>query len=280
MLDFTNPTWDFPVELQETYDRHGNKIEGNRVVVRTDTGEHMSRGVGDRYKIITHSDVVNSIMDSIDEVANTLGTSYEEKFHLIDGGRKLRGEVNFPDLKIEPKLDDIITFRIQFYNSYDASWAFQQQAEGLRLWCMNGCTTPHTVAKTWAKHTTNVSVQASAAKIEKGLQAFKESDTLFKHYIDYKISNEDAETFLDHALCKTKQRGNPQYPHFNKSRREELLRMWDNNRAYIGNNQWALYNTLTEWATHTDHLGSPENARRLRENEIAKAMNSDRWYNL
>ena len=75
MLDFTNPTWDFPVELQETYDRDGNKIEGNRVVVRTDTGEHMSRGVGDKYKIITHSDVVNSIMDSIDDVANTLGTA-------------------------------------------------------------------------------------------------------------------------------------------------------------------------------------------------------------
>jgi len=280
MLDFTNPTWDFPVELQETYDRTGRKIEGNRVVVRTDTGEHMSRGLGDKYKIITHSDVVNSIMDSIDEAANTLGTSYEEKFHLVDGGRKLRGEVNFPDLKIEPQLDDIITFRIQFYNSYDASWAFQQQAEGLRLWCMNGCTTPHTVAKTWAKHTTNVSVQSSAAKIQAGLEAFKDSDNLFKSYINYKISNDDAERFMNDALCKTKQRSNLAYPHFNKSRREDLLCIWDKNRSYVGDNQWALYNTLTEWATHTDHLGSPENARRLRENEIAKAMSSDRWYDL
>ena len=52
MLDFTNATWDFPVELQETYDRKGNKIEGNRVVVRSDTGEHMSRGLGDKYKIL------------------------------------------------------------------------------------------------------------------------------------------------------------------------------------------------------------------------------------
>ena len=145
---------------------------------------------------------------------------------------------------------------------------------------MNGCTTPHTVAKTWAKHTTNVSVQSSAAKIQAGLEAFKGSDALFKSYINYKISNDDAERFLNDALCKTKQRGNPQYAHFNKSRREDLLRMWDGNRAHIGNNQWALYNTLTEWATHTDHLGNPENARRLRENEIAKAMSSDRWYDL
>ena len=280
MLDFTNPTWDFPVELQETYDRHGNKIEGNRVVVRTDTGEHMSRGLGDKYKIITHSDVVNSIMDSIDDVANTLGTAYEEKIHIIDGGRKLRGEINFPDWKIEPVVDDICTFRIQFYNSYDASWAFQQSAEAFRLWCLNGCTTPNTVAKTWAKHTTNVSVIASSAKILAGFESFKQSDTLFKSYVDYRISNEDAERFINDELCKVKQRGKLGQPHFNMRRREELLRMWDNNRANIGNNQWALYNTLTEWATHTDHLGNPENARRLRENEIAKAMNSDRWYAL
>lgn len=280
MLDFTNPTWDFPVELQETYDRHNNKIEGNRVVVRTDTGEHMSRGLGDKYKIITHSDVVNSIMDSIDDVANTLGTAYEEKIHIIDGGRKLRGEINFPDWKIEPVVDDICTFRIQFYNSYDASWAFQQSAEAFRLWCLNGCTTPNTVAKTWAKHTTNVSIVASSAKILAGFESFKQSDTLFKSYVDYRISNEDAERFINDELCKVKQRGKLGQPHFNMRRREELLRMWDENRAHIGNNQWALYNTLTEWATHTDHLGSPENARRLRENEIAKAMNSDRWYSL
>jgi hypothetical protein len=86
--------------------------------------------------------------------------------------------------------------------------------------------------------------------------------------------------FINDMLCKVKQRGSLGNPHFNMRRREELLRMWDENRAHIGNNQWALYNTLTEWATHTDHLGSPENARRLRENEIAKAMNSDRWYAL
>jgi|TARA_R100000084_G_scaffold49866_1_gene20728 hypothetical protein len=280
MLDFTNPTWDFPVELQETFDRKGNKIKGNRVVVRTDTGEHMSRGVGDKYKIITHSDVVNSIMDSIDDVANTLGTAYEEKIHIIDGGRKLRGEINFPDWKIEPVVDDICTFRIQFYNSYDTSWAFQHMAEAFRLWCKNGCTTPNTVAKTWAKHTTNVSVTASSAKILAGFEAFKQSDTLFKSYVDNRISYETAEMFINDMLCKVKQRGSLGNPHFNMRRREELLRMWDENRAHIGNNQWALYNTLTEWATHTDHLGSPENARRLRENEIAKAMNSDRWYAL
>ena len=61
---------------------------------------------------------------------------------------------------------------------------------------------------------------------------------------------------------------------------ENLLRIWDNEKKQLGGNQWALYNTLTEWATHTDHLGNPENARRLRENEIAKAMDSTRWYAL
>ena len=95
-----------------------------------------------------------------------------------------------------------------------------------------------------------------------------------------KTDRETAEMFINDMLCKVKQRSKLGQPHFNMRRREELLRMWDNNRANIGNNQWALYNTFTEWATHTDHLGSPENARRLRENEIAKAMNSTRWYAL
>ena len=42
--------------------------------------------------------------------------------------------------------------------------------------------------------------------------------------------------------------------------------------GHLGKNKWALYNTMTEWATHTDESRSPAVTRRLRENQVAKAV--------
>jgi len=41
-----------------------------------------------------------------------------------------------------------------------------------------------------------------------------------------------------------------------------------------------LYNCLTSWATHTDEAKSPENARRIREAAIIKAMKHKSWLEL
>lgn len=267
--------WAFPVD---TYDLWATPTVADapdievpqsmaQAIVRTDTNQVL--GVhGSKYKAIKHDDVVNSVFDAIGN-ANISSDSYH-RIEVFENGKKMRGTVFFPDLVIEPEVGDHIQFQVVFYNSYDGSWSFAQQAQGLRLWCMNGCTTSDTIAKTVAKHTTNVNVSASAAKIQVGLDAFFNSKDLYQLWMKQKVTSLEAEHFLKQTICKVK--NNTSQEKFNFKQLDNLMGTWNKNMQNLGRNKWALYNTLTEWATHTNDSRSPAQTRRLRENQVAKAL--------
>ena len=267
MLDSITNNWDYPVEMQPIFSDTGKKIETHRAVVRTDTSEVL--GVhGNSYKIITNDDVINSIMDSIKKTG--LGTDYKFKAIVTDNGRKMRAEIIYPNEAFEPVVGDIHQFRINVYNSYDGSWAMQQVSDALRLRCLNGQMFPDVISKTWAKHTTNVSIDGSALKIVKGLNTFKNQKEIYQGYMKAKVDRTSVEAFLKMTLCSVKMKSDAKK--YNEKRLESLLGLYDTEASNLGSNKWALYNSLTYWATHTGKLKSPENARRIRENEIAKAI--------
>lgn len=246
-----------------------------RCIVRTDTNEVL--GVhGSKYKAIKHDDVVNSIMDAVRDA--NVSKDYESKIEVFDNGAKLRGIIDFPDLVIEPDVGDIITFRVEFFNSYDSSWAFQQKAYGLRLWCKNGCWNADTVASTWAKHTLNVNVMGSAAKIQSGLDAFFNTEGRIKDWMSTAVSDDQAEYFLKHAICRVPNKTSTFK--WNERQLDNLMGQWYAEKRQLGSNKWALYNALTYWATHTDETSAPANAQRLRSNAVVKAMKTNQWVEL
>ena len=273
MFDLQHNCWEFPVETQPIFDSLGNEIEGNKAIVRTDTNDVL--GVhGSRYQMVTHDDVVNSIMDSVKQA--DVSSDYKIKVHTADGGRKLRGEVIFENLTVQPQVGDYVQFRISFFNSYDGSWAFSQAADGLRLWCLNGCTTPMGTARTRFKHTQSINVDASAAKIVNGLDTFMHNKEVWQDWMTTPVTNEMAEAFFKATIAKTASRQVLRHKH-NDKQLELLLGMWNRESGELGANKWALYNTMTYWATHTNALKNPIVARRNREDAIAKAMTHKRW---
>ena len=269
--------WDFPVELMPT----PNAVTGNPEpdafqVVRTDTNTVLGHH-GSRYKLVPHDDVVNSIMDAVKE--SKITTDYKEPtISVFENGRKMRGEIVFPDLVVEPQLDDFIQARIVFTNSYDQSWSFFQSVDALRLWCMNGCTTPHAVARSRYKHTTFLNVDGSAAKIKEGIKHFHTRKDEWQVWMKRKISDDWVELFFKKTVAKGFTRQSVDT--VNNKQMENLLRIWDNEKKQLGNNQWALYNCLTYWATHTQDARTPHVQRHNREQEIAKAMTSNHWKSL
>lgn len=273
MLDFNNDDWSFPVESQPVFDRFGNAIQGSQAVVRTDTNEVL--GVhGSRYRILSHDDVVNSLMDAAREA--NIASDYQLKTSIADGGRKLRGEILFKDLVVEPAVGDFVQFRISFFNSYDASWSFSQAADGLRLWCLNGCTTPIGTGRTMFKHTQSVSVEGSASKIITGAQTFMENRELWQSWMTTTVTDRMAEVFFKQTIAKAPTRQTLKFK-TNEKQLENLLGIWAKEKGELGSNKWALYNAMTYWASHTNDLKNPEVARRNREDAIAKAMNHRRW---
>lgn len=274
-FDTTND-FNFPVETQLIYNQHGEPIDGHKAIVRTDSNEVL--GVhGSRYQMVKHDSVVNSIMDAVS--AANISKDYDLSVSVIEGGRKLRGEILFNDLTTQPSVGDFVKFRVSFFNSYDGSWSFSQAADGLRLWCLNGCTHSIATARSKFKHTQSINVEGSAAKIAIGLDTFMNQQETWKEWMRVSVSKGMAETFFKHTIAKaftnqvTKEKAN-------ERQLERLLGIFDDEAASLGHNKWALYNTMTYWASHTKDLKNPEVARRNREDAIAKAMTNKQWHHM
>lgn len=270
--------WDFPIDTCDLHTMTNFSVVDvppsmARCIVRTDTNEVL--GVhGSKYKAIKHDDVVNSVFDAVNR--SGISKDYDHKIEIFDNGAKMRGIINFNDLVIVPAIDDHITFQVKFFNSYDGSWAFQQQAVGIRMWCINTCTTADTVANTWAKHTTNVNVEGSAAKIQAGLDAFFNTKDQYQQWMQTSTNDSFVETFFKHVVCRTPNKTST--IKWNERQLDTLMSHWYTEKKQLGSNKWALYNALTAWATHTNESKSPANTQRLRENQLAKVFKHSSWH--
>ena len=91
--------WSFPVEMMPTPNAVTGEPEPDAFqVVRTDTNTVLGHH-GSRYKLVPHDDVVNSIMDAVKQ--SDITTDYKEPtISVFENGRKMRGEILFPDLTI------------------------------------------------------------------------------------------------------------------------------------------------------------------------------------
>lgn len=273
MFDTTYNDWNFPIEMQPVFDTNGNAIDGHQCVMRTDTNDVL--GVhGSRYKAVSHDDVVNSILDGVRQA--NLSSDWKEQVQVFENGKKIRGHILFNDLTVEPAVGDYTKFKIDFFNSYDASWSFSQQASGLRLWCLNGCTTPDAVARSRYKHTSSINVEGSANKMINGVQHFMSRKEVWQSWMQTIVTDNMAETFFKRTVAKgfTRQQ---QVTKTNEKQLENLLAIWGNESSSLGQNKWALYNCLTYWATHTGELRSPHTASYNREGLVSNAMKSKEW---
>ena len=286
MLDFTeaynkNPEkndWNFKI-LEEPVigSISGKPIDGYKRLYREDTGCHLGFH-RNSYTVIHNDTVVESIIDAVK--SSNLSSDYRVKIDSHQNGKKLKGEIIFDDIILQPQKDDTIKFRISFFNSYDGSWAFQQQVDGIRLVCTNGMTMADTIAKTWAKHTQHVNIEGSAAKIVSGYESFKNQKPVYDLYRRTKICMHDAEIFYTKYLVqdyKTKTTLNNSH---NKKQLENLLKQTEIEFNQLGRNQWAAFNAMTHWSSHTDMLKNPVVAERNRNQKVAAAIQTVHWKNL
>ena len=284
MLDDIKQDYEFPTEMVELEalnttgqigkDNYKVPTDMARACVRTDTGQVL--GIhGSKYKPIAHKDVVDKIIQGVEKTGLV---DYETKIQIHEAGAKMRGSVTFNNLVIEPQKDDIIKFRINFFNSYDQSWAFATICDGLRLWCMNGCTTPVNASTLRFKHTTNVNIQSITDRVKSGVDFFMDSNLEYAQWAHTKLHPNSVQRFLEQTLCKTFKRSSNSIP-YNVTRTETLLEGFDREARTLGRTKWALYNAMTYWSTHTD--GQRGHAiRKRREDEVSKTLGSKQWQEL
>jgi hypothetical protein len=275
MLDFTKENnWNFETIKEPVLRPNGQQVPNLFNLVRTDTDTvlHTHR---DSYTVLSHDNVVNATHESI-KAAN-ISNDFDFKVDCIDSGRKLQIDVLFNDVVTEPAVGDYVKFRIRAFNSYDGSWAFQTSADAERLWCLNGCTTADSISKLWMRHTSQISTEGAAAKIVNGLEIFHTQKDLWQHWMKQKVDHNSAEQFFKRTLVNHKTKSSEE--NWNKKQLENLMGQLDSEFANLGKNQWAVYNCMTHWATHTQGAKSPHNVTRDREQKVAFALNTPTWKN-
>lgn len=271
-------SWNFDTSWQTIFTESGSKIDSHRALMNDRTDQILAVH-GNGYHVISHDDVVNSTYDAVKKADIT--NDYNFKITDYDNGRKLKIDIIFPDLIVEPVVGDHIRFQTQVFNSYDASWSLSQQAKAFRLWCMNGCTTPNTISHQRTKHTKNGSLglDLSADLMRQGVRQFFNDKNMWTEYTKQPMTWNTVEDFFKKNLVRTSRRYR-QHDEFNKRQLENLLSIHHDQVNHLGHNAWAAYNTMTQWATHTGDCAVPENAQRQRSDAVAKAMRSDTWRTL
>lgn len=262
------------MEKPLTVDGYG-EIPKFKALFRGDTNQ-LLHVHNESYTVLSNETVINAQYDAIKK-ANISG-DFDFKVTSLDDGRKLKVEVLFNDIVTEPEVGDYVKFRATAFNSYDGSWAYQNQTDGLRLWCTNGCTSADTIARIWARHTTNLNISSTVNQIERGLNIFQNQKELWDNYRSTKINVEQAHQFFKTDVVPVKSKAEEFA--FNKKQVNILIEQLSQEMSGLGRNKWALYNCLTHWASHTDGHKIPEAVTRDREQIIARAINSRAWAEL
>lgn len=275
--------YDFPVEVvplvaekRDTYGMitHNYPVPSSmqRAIVRTDTGAVLGTH-GGAYKMVKHGDIVDRMQSAID--MSVISKDYTHTQEIYEGGAKMKGKIAFNDLVVEPQVGDYIRFQVEYLNSYDGMWSIMFKAQGYRLWCDNGCASPHALSYDRNKHTTGFNLAGTSAKIRNALTTFWDNKEVWQKYASMAVSPSEAEIFLKNTICS--RHSNTTQTKVNETKLEKLMGLYNTESQKLGRNKWALYNALTYWSSHADDANHPHRAEVLRHNEVTKAISSARW---
>lgn len=232
-----------------------------RALVRKDNG--MTLGIHkSKYVPVKHESVVDSVLETVEKL--DCGKTYTT-IEVFEEGRKLRGQIYFDDVSIEPQIGDVIGYTIDFRNSYDGTWKLAMAGEGKRIFCLNTMTHGMKLSENIIKHTISASVADTSEKLKMAMETFVNSEDTYKRMIESKQDETTAKELLERYLCRMPTKSGK--PKTNDVQLEIVCGQLQKERAMLGDNQWATYNTATHWATHTP---KGENDRKRNETVVGR----------
>jgi len=218
------------------------------MIIRTDTNEYLGNH-STSYRPVTHDRIVDPIID----ILESMKTPYISQIQMLDGGAMMEAKFICKDICFEdPQKQDYIAFQITLRNSYNGMWSVMIQADGLRLWCMNGCVTPDKIANYRQKH--NGIFNYNFEHIEHSINLFRDNEPRFREWNKTPVQETDAIKLFNKLTYTPKPTVDGRYR--NETQFANLMQLWSNYRQDIGSNKWGLYNAVTHWISHPINVSS------------------------
>jgi hypothetical protein len=263
--DYNFPIESVPIKANVDDDPSGDIHIPDRVaLVRTDTNEYLATH-SLQYRPVLHKDVVNPVMNILDRIS----MDYHINVKLHDNGALMVAKFTCRDIMIkDPSLNDYIAYQVTLRNSYNGMWSVMINAYGLRMFCMNECTTPDKIANFKLKH--NGIFNYNFDHLEHSLDVFRNSEEKYKAWHGMRVNEDDAERLFQ-KVCYSA-RPTIDGKHYNATQVYNLQRLWSQYKSEMGSTVWSLYNTVTHWASHPTEVSRPEKTKVERNNAFTKYL--------
>lgn len=279
----TDPDIFFPVSISPL-EKHlngcpltGLQTNGEQVVIdESKTPSHIIAVHGKQYHLTTNNDAFTMVNYALSELM-AQGKINTEGMYITDalvkrGGKVIRQYI-FPNERVTMPNGDVTFLRLVIINSYDGSCNFSIQAGGFRVVCLNGQVTGDKFLNLQKRHTSGIQLEHIQQRVITSAQSFSTMGDYWKHLIETPIEQRAVEFSLA-ELCQGKEGTN-----INKLL--YLTDLYKEHEKDLGSNYWALYNTMTSYATHYEvaerSIPNIEQIRLERQQVVSKVLKSKAW---
>jgi len=217
--------------------------------------------VGKGYNVIQNADIIPDYERAI--YRSGLDTrGMERDIQQSHGGARTVVTYTFPAHRIEVKKDDPMDLKISVLNSYDGSWKFMSLVGALRLACLNGQVIGDFFSSFYGKHTMNLDTDVAVDRLETSLDVYLQNAEYWKQYPKIEVNPLQAHNVFINLAGTS------------KVLESLLLEIYSKYTDEMGHNLWALFNTLTDWSSHSKFKNIRNQAATVitREQKIRKVL--------
>ena len=241
------------------------KCPDKQMIIRSDNHQYMgSHSIS--YKPVTHAQVLDPIID----IADSLKTPYVTQINMLEDGAMMDTRLVFKEICFDdPAMQDYVAFQISVRNSYNGVWSVMIQADGLRMFCMNKCTTPDKVANFRLKHNGHFSYNFDHLK--HSVDLFRNNEQRYRKWYNTPVSTQDADSMFSKLTWTPKPTIDGKYR--NETQYAKLQQHWGEYQNSIGKNKWGLYNAVTHWISHPENVSSTNKTIVERNSKMVSYMN-------
>src|SRR5210317_58734 len=275
---------DFDIDLKQLHyntksldGRHSQTVVNKRAIVRTDTN-HCLGVVGPKYKPVNHRDMIANQRAMI--MRSDLNTKDIVESIVTDrNGARFYVKHTLPNQFLETPDGDTAALSFLGVNSFDGLFSFMMSAGARQSACMNGqifTEGSSTIYK--SRHTRQLDIHKGSQIVGKGLEVMMQQNELWKIWYKTVPSQEIIKSIFAAAIG-----GDPlDEKTWNNKNYIQLWRLYRD--TYVprqGGNLWAVYNALTDWATHCQPSrkgSSVISLQNRRANKVSEVISNDRLF--
>lgn len=263
----------FPVHEHRVGYQTGNlwsQARDYKAIVRSDK-DILLNIVGSGYKIVHNKELFQAIEDCmVNEMLPDHFEGMQVKDKVSGWGRMCFREYVFPAIKCKVHYSTSdIGFRILVQNGYGGS-ALRIHSGAIDFYCTNGMIHGE-FHSTYRRHTSGIVIGNLSATIQAALLQFTKQQDVWAEWTKKSVKLDQVAELFDKVSTSIKMR-------------EGLLEQYERESDARGKTVWAVYSTLTHYASHNDGQftlrASVEEADTVASTMLTRELNVCKWIQL